>query len=70
MLTESKLKSQIDDPWNHFWSEGITIPLTAIEQMSYLIFLKRLVFLPPVPSATICRYISASRSVAKEAARK
>lgn len=42
MLTDSKLKSQIDALWNRFWSGGITNPLTAIEQMSYLIFLKRL----------------------------
>lgn len=42
MLTDPKLKSQIDALWNRFWSGGITNPLTAIEQMSYLIFLKRL----------------------------
>ena len=42
MLTDNKLKSQIDALWNRFWSGGITNPLTAIEQMSYLIFLKRL----------------------------
>ncbi|MBS4065727.1 MAG: SAM-dependent DNA methyltransferase, partial [Chitinophagaceae bacterium] len=42
MLTNPKLKSQIDALWNRFWSGGITNPLTAIEQMSYLIFLKRL----------------------------
>jgi type I restriction enzyme M protein len=42
MLTDSKLKSQIDALWNRFWTGGISNPLTAIEQMSYLIFLKRL----------------------------
>jgi len=46
MLTDSKLKSQIDALWNRFWSSGISNPLTAIEQMSYFIFQKRLVFLP------------------------
>src|SRR5688572_17095575 len=42
MLTDNKLKSQIDALWNRFWSGGITNPLNAIEQFSYLIFLKRL----------------------------
>ncbi|MFC0772414.1 type I restriction-modification system subunit M N-terminal domain-containing protein [Terrimonas alba] len=42
MLTDGKFKSQIDPLWSRFWSGGITNPLTAIEQMSYLIFLKRL----------------------------
>jgi type I restriction enzyme M protein len=28
--------------WDRFWSGGIANPLTAIEQMSYLIFMKRL----------------------------
>ena len=42
MLTSPALKSQVDSLWNRFWSGGISNPLTAIEQMSYLIFLKRL----------------------------
>ena len=42
MLTNSDLKSKVDSLWNRFWSGGISNPLTAIEQMSYLIFLKRL----------------------------
>ena len=42
MLTSTTLKSQVDNLWNRFWSGGISNPLTAIEQMSYLIFLKRL----------------------------
>ncbi len=42
MLTNTTLKSQVDSLWNRFWSGGISNPLTAIEQMSYLIFLKRL----------------------------
>ena len=42
MLTNTQLKSQVDALWNRFWSGGITNPLNAIEQMSYLIFLKRL----------------------------
>lgn len=42
MLTNPDLKSKVDALWNRFWSGGISNPLTAIEQMSYLIFLKRL----------------------------
>ena len=42
MLTNPQIKSQVDALWNRFWSGGITNPLNAIEQMSYLIFLKRL----------------------------
>jgi type I restriction enzyme M protein len=42
MLTDTKLKSKVDSLWDKFWSGGIANPLTAIEQMSYLIFLKRL----------------------------
>ena len=36
------LKSNIDKLWDTFWSGGISNPLTAIEQISYLIFMKRL----------------------------
>ncbi len=42
MLTDPHLKSKVDALWDRFWSGGIANPLTAIEQMSYLIFLKRL----------------------------
>jgi type I restriction enzyme M protein len=42
MLTDPQLKSKVDALWDRFWSGGIANPLTAIEQMSYLIFLKRL----------------------------
>lgn len=37
-----ELRSKIDKIWNLFWSGGIANPLTAIEQISYLIFIKRL----------------------------
>lgn len=42
MVLSAELKSQIDSLWNRFWAGGITNPLTAIEQVSYLIFMKRL----------------------------
>ena len=41
-MLDNNLKSDIDKLWDKFWSSGISNPLTAIEQMSYLIFMKRL----------------------------
>lgn len=37
-----ELKSKINQLWNKFWSGGISNPLTAIEQITYLLFMKRL----------------------------
>ena len=42
MLTDPKLKAQVDQLWDKFWTGGLTNPLDAIEQFSYLLFLKRL----------------------------
>jgi type I restriction enzyme M protein len=36
------LKSLINSLWNTLWSGGIANPLTAIEQITYLLFMKRL----------------------------
>ena len=41
-MLDAQLKSKINLLWNKFWSGGISNPLHAIEQMSYLIFMKRL----------------------------
>ena len=41
MLTQ-EIKSKVQRLWNMFWSRGITNPLTAIEQISYLLFIRRL----------------------------
>lgn len=41
-MLATELKSQINKLWDRFWSGGIANPLTAIEQISYLIFVKRL----------------------------
>lgn len=41
MLT-AKMKSLINQLWNNFWSGGIANPLTAMEQISYLLFIRRL----------------------------
>lgn len=37
-----ELKSEINQLWDKFWSGGISNPLTAIEQITYLLFMKRL----------------------------
>jgi type I restriction enzyme M protein len=37
-----ELRSQIDAIWNSFWSGGISNPLEVIEQITYLLFIKRL----------------------------
>ncbi len=37
-----ELRSKIDQLWNKFWAGGISNPLTAIEQITYLLFMKRL----------------------------
>jgi type I restriction enzyme M protein len=37
-----ELKNEINQLWNKFWSGGISNPLTAIEQITYLLFMKRL----------------------------
>jgi type I restriction enzyme M protein len=36
------IKTQIDGVWNAFWSGGISNPLEVIEQITYLLFLRRL----------------------------
>lgn len=42
LQNNSTLKSHINSLWNTFWSGGISNPLTAIEQITYLLFMKRL----------------------------
>jgi type I restriction enzyme M protein len=42
LQSNSVLKSKIDQLWDKFWSGGISNPLTAIEQITYLLFMKRL----------------------------
>jgi type I restriction enzyme M protein len=41
-MLDSELKSKVNQLWDKFWSGGLTNPLQAIEQMSYLLFMKRL----------------------------
>ncbi len=41
MIT-GQIKSQTDAIWNAFWAGGIANPMEVIEQMTYLLFIKRL----------------------------
>ena len=41
-MLDTNLKSKINKLWDKFWSGGLSNPITAIEQMSYLIFMKKL----------------------------
>ena len=42
MLTDTQLRSKVDSLWDKLWSGGLSNPLDAIEQLSYLLFLKQL----------------------------
>ena len=42
MLTDPDLRSKVDQLWDQLWTGGLSNPLDAIEQFSYLLFLKRL----------------------------
>jgi type I restriction enzyme M protein len=42
MLTDAKLRSAVDALWDKLWSGGLSNPLDAVEQLSFLLFLKRL----------------------------
>lgn len=41
MIT-GELKSKVDSIWDTTWSGGISNPLQVIEQLTYLLFIKRL----------------------------
>ena len=41
MLT-GEIRNQVDQIWNAFWSGGVSNPLSVIEQITYLLFIKRL----------------------------
>ncbi len=42
MTITGEIKSKIDKLWTTFWNNGISNPLSVIEQISYLLFIKRL----------------------------
>ena len=41
-MVNGELRSKVDRIWDHFWSNGLSNPLAVIEQISYLLFMKRL----------------------------
>lgn len=41
MLT-GNIRNQVDQIWNAFWSGGVSNPLAVIEQLTFLMFIKRL----------------------------
>lgn len=41
-MINGELRSKIDSVWNAFWSGGVANPLSVIEQITYLLFIKRL----------------------------
>jgi type I restriction enzyme M protein len=41
MLT-GEIRNQVDQIWNAFWSGGVSNPLSVIEQITYMLFIKRL----------------------------
>ena len=41
MIT-GELKSKVDKIWDTMWSGGISNPLSVIEQLTYLLFIKQL----------------------------
>jgi type I restriction enzyme M protein len=42
MLTDTQLRAKVDALWDKLWSGGLSNPLDAIEQLSFLLFLKQL----------------------------
>lgn len=42
LVITGELKSKIDAVWNAFWSGGISNPLEVTEQITYLLFIRRL----------------------------
>jgi type I restriction-modification system DNA methylase subunit len=55
MLT-GELRSRIDAIWNTFWTGGISNPLEVIEQITYLLFLRRLDEIQTVEEAKAARF--------------
>ena len=41
-MLNGELRSQVDAVWDHLWTNGLSNPLDAIEQITFLLFLKRL----------------------------
>ncbi|WP_347293557.1 type I restriction-modification system subunit M N-terminal domain-containing protein, partial [Aurantimicrobium sp.] len=41
-MVTGELKAQVDKVWNAFWSGGMANPVEVIEQITYLLFIRRL----------------------------
>lgn len=41
-MLPNPIRTQVDQIWNAFWSGGVSNPLSVIEQITYLLFIKRL----------------------------
>ncbi len=41
-MLKGEVRNQVDQIWNAFWSGGVSNPLSVIEQIKYLLFIKRL----------------------------
>ena len=41
-MIAGELKSRVDRVWDTIWSGGISNPLSVIEQLTYLLFIKQL----------------------------
>ena len=41
-MVTGELKSKVDRIWDTMWSGGISNPLSVIEQLTYLLFIRRL----------------------------
>jgi type I restriction enzyme M protein len=41
-ILTGEIRGQVDAIWNAFWTGGISNPLEVIEQITYLLFLRRL----------------------------
>ena len=41
-MLSGEIRNQVDGIWNAFWSGGIANPLEVMEQITYLLFLRRL----------------------------
>jgi type I restriction enzyme M protein len=41
-MLNGEIRGQVDQGWNAFWTGGISNPLEVIEQITYLLFVRRL----------------------------
>ena len=54
MIT-GEIKSKVDKIWDTMWSCGISNPLSVIEQLTYLLFIKRLDELHTLKESKVAR---------------